>query len=129
MGAVNSIYLKIIIDSLSGSPGPPTSLTHDLIVLSTCDYQATLQWAPPTNTGGLGVVITHYLVSVTGPVGYTCPPEQCNVTTTNTILTGLQCNTSYIVTVRAINCVGEGNDIETFVTTPAPTASESTSIV
>ena len=73
-----------------------------------CDDNVTLRWTPPNSTGGLGVVIAHYVVSVTGPVGYTCPPEQCNVTTTNTTLTGLPCNTSYIVTVRAVNCRGEG---------------------
>ena len=114
-------------------PGPPAlmNITSSLACdLSDSSNQATLQWAPPTNTGGLGVVITHYVVSVTGPAEYTCPPEQCNVTTTNTTLTGLQCNTNYIVTVRAVNCRGEGNysdSVEVFFH-PTTTTSVSCSI-
>ena len=67
---------------------------------------ATLKWAPPTNTGGEGVSIERYIVSVTG-TGYTCPPDQCNVTTPSTSITGLQCNTSYTVAVTAVNCKGQ----------------------
>ena len=53
--------------------------------------------------------IEHYIVNVTGSENFVCPPNQCNVTTTNTTITGLLCNTSYIVTVRAVNFLGEGN--------------------
>ena len=68
--------------------------------------QNTLQWSPPTDTG---VDITHYVVDVTGPAGVTCLPEPCNVISgTTTIITGLLCNTNYTVTVRAVNCRGEG---------------------
>ena len=43
--------------------------------------RATLEWAPPTNTGGEGVSIERYIVSVTAVSGYSSPPDQCNVTT------------------------------------------------
>ena len=114
-------------------PGPPTlmNITSSLACdLSDSSNQATLQWTPPTNTGGLDVVITHYVVSVTGPTaaGYTCPPDQCNVTTTNTTLTGLQCNISYMVSVRAINCRGEGNYSDSVEVFFHPTTSVSCSI-
>ena len=71
--------------------------------------RATLKWAPPTNTGGEGVSIERYIVSVTtaSGTGYTCPPDLCNVTTPSTSITGLQCNTSYTVTVTAVNCAGQ----------------------
>ena len=71
--------------------------------------QSTLEWAPPTNTGGEGVSIERYLVSVTTASGtsYTCLPDQCNVTTPSTTITGLQFNTSYTVTVTAVNCAGQ----------------------
>ena len=71
--------------------------------------RATLEWAPPTNTGGEGVSIERYIVSVTtaSGTGYTCPPDQCNVTTPSTSITGLQCNTSYTVAVIAVNCKGQ----------------------
>ena len=68
--------------------------------------RVTLEWTPPTNTGGEGVRIDRYIVNMTGPDGYTCPLDQCNVTTPSTTITGLQCNTSYTVTVRAVNCAG-----------------------
>ena len=68
--------------------------------------QVTLQWTPPTNTGGQGVVITHY--NITGlPQSASCSPDPCDmVDGTATSITGLQCNTSYTVAVRAVNCRG-----------------------
>ena len=68
-----------------------------------------LEWNQPNDTGGQDLTIEHYVVNVTGPAGFTCPANQCNVTTTNTTITGLLCNTSYTVTVTAVNCIGEGN--------------------
>ena len=68
-----------------------------------------LEWTQPNDTSGQDLTIEHYVVNVTGPAGFTCPADQCNVTTTNTTITGLLCNTSYTVTVRAVNCIGEGN--------------------
>ena len=79
----------------------------------TCDpvsgTQVILQWTPPTDTGGPDVNIDHYVVDVTGPAGVTCSSEPCNnISGTTTTITGLLCNTSYTVTVRAVNCRGEG---------------------
>ena len=82
--------------------------------------QVTLEWSPPTDTGGVGVEIEHYLVTVTGPPGFNCPPDQCNVTTTNTTITGLMCNTNYMVTVRAVNCIGEGSPTQPITVTLEP---------
>ena len=69
----------------------------------------TLQWTPPTNTGGQGVMITHY--NITGlPQSASCSTGPCDmVVGTATTITGLQCNTSYTVAVRAVNCRGIGN--------------------
>ena len=64
----------------------------------------TLQWTTPTDTG---VDIDHYVVNVTGPAGVTCLPGHCNmISGTTTTITDLLCNTSYIVTVKAVNCRG-----------------------
>ena len=82
------------------------------------NFQVTLQWQPPNNTGGLNVEIKHYLVNVTGPPGFSCPLDQCNITTTNTTITGLKCNTRYIVTVRAVNCIGEGDAVSVNIVPP-----------
>ena len=68
-----------------------------------------LEWTQPNDTGGKDLTIENYVVNVTGPAGFICPPNQYNVTTTITTITGLLCNTSYTVTVRAVNCIGEGN--------------------
>ena len=93
--------------ALADFPGPPTSVKFQLIMSCDDGLRAFLNWNPPTNTGGEGVRIDRYLVNVTRPDGYTCPPDQCNVTTPFTTITGLQCNTSYTVAVRAVNSVGE----------------------
>ena len=84
--------------------------------IPSCDLdsgnQVTIQWTEPTDTGGQNVDIDRYVVNVTGPAGVTCSPDPCNMitgTATTTTITGLQCNTSYTVTVRAVNCIGEGN--------------------
>ena len=69
--------------------------------------QVTLQWTHPTETGGVGVEIERYLLTVAGPDGFTCPPSQCNVTANTTTITGLRCGSTYTVTVRAVNCIGE----------------------
>ena len=68
--------------------------------------QVTLQWTPPTNTGGQGVVITHY--NITGlPQSAICSPGPCDmIDGTATTIADLQCNTSYMISVRAVNCVG-----------------------
>ena len=92
-------------------PGPPTLMS---IPSTTCDSmsgnQIILQWIRPNDTGADNVTIEHYVVDVTGPAGVTCSPEPCNnISGTITSLTGLLCNTNYTVTVRAVNCRGEGN--------------------
>ena len=74
--------------------------------------QVTLQWTPPTNTGGQGVVITHY--AVTGlPKSASCSTGPCDmITGTTTTITVLPCNDSFIVSVRAFNCRGEGSSLQ-----------------
>ena len=74
--------------------------------------QVTLQWTPPTNTGGQGVVITHYFV--TGlPQSASCSTGPCDmVDGTATTITGLQCDDSIMVSVTAVNCRGEGSSLQ-----------------
>ena len=106
---------------LPGSPSlmdAPSSLTCE----GGSNMAVTLQWTPPTNTGGQGVVITHY--NITGlPQRAICSPGPCDmVDGTATTITGLQCNTSYSVAVRAVNCRGIGNSSNLIAITvqPAP---------
>ena len=91
---------------------------------TTCDdsagNQVTLQWTPPTNTGGQGVMITQYVL--TGlPQSASCSTGPCdNITSTTTTITGLQCNTSYDVSVRAVNCRGSGSPMQTMINLSPP---------
>ena len=90
------------------TPGFPNILDQEvLLVCHNGSEKAPITWSEPIDTGG--VQIEYYLVNVTGPAGFTCLPEQCNVTTTSTIITNLECNVTYSVTVRAVNCVGVGD--------------------
>ena len=73
-------------------------------------HQVTLQWTPPTNTGGQGVMITHYVL--TGlPQSASCSTGPCdNITSTTTTITGLLFNDDgYNVSVSAVNCRGPGS--------------------
>ena len=95
----------------------------------TCDSndnnQITLQWTPPTNTS---VVITHYELAGL-PQYATCSPGPCDtINATNTTLTGLQCNTSYMVSVRAVSdsCVGTFSDPIEILFHPKPIATTTT---
>ena len=73
--------------------------------------QVNLLWTPPTNTDGQGVVITHIITGL--PQSASCFPGPCDmVDGTATTITGLQCNTSYRVAVRAVNCRGVGSSLQ-----------------
>ena len=83
--------------------------------------QVTLLWTPPTNTGGQGVMITHY--NITGlPQSASCSTGPCDmVGGTGTTITGLQCDDdSYMVSVRAVNCVGMGSSLQMSINLSPP---------
>ena len=84
-----------------------------LFTANATNSKVTLQWTAPTEIHGQE--IEYYLVDV---LGFICPLDQCNVTTTNTTITGLLCNTSYTVTVRAVNCAGISAPSQTVVILP-----------
>ena len=110
---------------LPGSPSlidVPSSLTCD----SDSNMAVILQWTPPTNTGGqLGVKIEHYMLTGLPQSASCCPAGPCDIMivgTVTTMITGLQCNTSYSVSVRAVNCRGNGtfSDPINIIFRPAP---------
>ena len=107
--------------------GPPTSVIASSTTCGSNGNQVNLQWTPPTNTGGQGVMITHY--NITGlPQSASCSAGPCDmVNGTGTTITGLQCNTSYSVSVRAVNCRGIGTNsdpINIIFRPPTPTPSK-----
>ena len=122
-----SINTTILFYYCIDFPGPPslTSAAPSTPCDDDSNMAVTLQWTPPTDTGGQGVMITHYVL--TGlPQSASCSTGPCNnITSTTTTITGLQCNTSYNVSVRAVNCRGNGsfsNSIQIIVQ-PAPSMS------
>ena len=119
---LHSVAYKIFITVLVTAAGIPDLPVLMDIPSTTCGsngtHEVTLQWTPPTNTGGQ--VIDRYLVTVSGPAGYICPTDQCNVTTTSTTLTGLECGSTYLVSVSAVNCIGEGNSTQPMMVTATP---------
>ena len=113
--------LNQVMFFVTDAPRSPTLMN---VPPTSCDpmsgNQVTIQWSPPTDTGGPGVNIDHYVVDVTGPAGVTCSPEPCHmISGTTTTITGLLCNTSYTVTVRAVNCIGEGPSSQPVIITPS----------
>ena len=100
------MVLSLLWSCTAAAPG-----TRQLTIFNTgcasdgTSYLTTLQWNA-NDTGGPDVSILYYLVEVTSPSGFVCPPEQCNVTVNTTTITGLSCSTDYSFTVRAVNCVG-----------------------
>ena len=71
--------------------------------LASGSYQAMVQWSGDADH-------THYQVEVTSPAEFVCPPEQCNITTTTTTITGLSCATNYYtLAISAFNCAGQSN--------------------
>ena len=99
-----------------GVPSVPQSLVQDTSTQCSDDAgnQVVLEWEQPLETGGVGIEIERYLLTVKATSGpeFSCPPDQCNVTTTNTTISGLSCNTNYTATVRAVNCNGMSNETE-----------------
>ena len=88
----------------------------------------TLQWTLPTNTGEQGAEIEYYELIGLPQSASCCPAGPCDrIISTTTIITGLQCNTSYSVAVRAVNCRGNGtfSDPIDIIFQPTPTPSPS----
>ena len=64
---------------------------------------ATLQWVPPTSTGGVNV---SYVLTVSPPP----VSSWANITTQTSTNITVSYNIQYNVTIRAENCAGSSND-------------------
>ena len=113
---------NVTITSVPGVRQFVPPLLHNASCDTNTSYKIPLQWNDNV-TGGPDVSILYYLVEVTSPSGFVCPPEQCNVTANTTTITGLSCSTDYSFTVRAVNCIGT-SDVSITRTVTAPTPSK-----
>ena len=85
-----------------GVPDSPKFTFTSISLSCVGDSRVALQWSSPMTMKE----IQFYTLDVTG---FTCSPDECQVNSTNTTISGLMDNTSYTITVRAVNCIGEGN--------------------
>ena len=89
------------------SLGPPNLLNVSSFLMCDSDdkNRVTLLWTPPNSTNTVDVM-THYELAGL-PQSVTCSPGPCDmIDSTHTSITGLQCNTSYSVSVRAVSGCG-----------------------
>ena len=80
------------ITDLAGSSSL-MDVSSSLLCDGDSNMAVTLQWTPPTNTGGQGVMIAHYVLTGLPQLSASCSTGPCdNITSTTTTITGLQCN-------------------------------------
>ena len=71
-----------------------------------------ITWTTPTNTGGEGIPISSYIITVypSPLLSYSsCIGGVCNTTEEFFILSGLNYSTNYIINVSASNCAAIGS--------------------
>ena len=84
-------------------PGPPESLSQN--VSANTETSAVVQWRSPTMTGGSGVNIREYTVTVDGGMTQNVSHDDSG-SVFNATITVPDFNTSYSVSVTAINSCG-----------------------
>ena len=99
----------------TGTPGVPSTPQSSFDCDMDESFSLPLNWTSPNDTGGPNVEIIHYILTVTehNRLSY-----EMNVTTTRVTITGLNCSSSYNITLRAVNCVGMGGALVITVNSP-----------
>ena len=90
-------------NSTTGTPSIPFTPQSSFECDTNENCSLLLNWTSPSDTGGPNVEIVRYMLYVTELNG---PSYEMNVTNTTTTITGLNCSSSYNISVRAVNCVG-----------------------
>ena len=90
-------YLTII--SYIDPPGPPSTIRHSIASSLANKVSVSVQWDPPTETGGRDDLT--YTVTIS-------PPAQLSATvlTSTSVTVTAQYNVDYTVSVVATNCAG-----------------------
>ena len=100
---------------MTGTPDVPSTLRSSFECDMDENFSLPLKWTGPNYTGGPNVEIICYTLTVTehNRLSY-----EMNVTTTNTTITGLNCSSSYSISLRAVNCVGMGGALVITINPP-----------
>ena len=101
-------YLCIIIfiDLILGKAGYPNHVIKHKLNETSLD----LSWNPPSFTGGAGVPVDHYNLTVSPPPSIDpCRTGYCIVKSTNITFHGLKKCSSFDITITPINCNGLGS--------------------
>ncbi len=99
-------------------PGAPSTIKHSIPSNSANEVSVSVQWDPPTETGGRDDLT--YTVTVS-------PPSQLSATvltsTSRSVTVTVQYNVDYTVSVVATNCAGNSTTAEYNISTGKLTAS------
>ncbi len=91
--------------SYIGPPGPPSTIRHSILSSSANEVSVSVQWDPPTETGGRDDLT--YTVTIS-------PPAQlfASVLTSTSVPVTAQYNVDYTVSSVATNCAGNSATAE-----------------
>ncbi len=86
-------------------PGPPSTIRHSISSSSANEVSVSVQWDPPTETGGRDDLTNTVTIS---------PPAQLSATvlTSTSVTVTAQYNVDYTVSVVATNCAGNSTAAE-----------------
>ena len=90
---------------ITATPSPPTAFSHSILSSSADGVSVSVQWNPPTETGGRDDLT--YTVTIS-------PPAQLSTTvlTSTSVTVTAQYNVDYTISVVATNCAGNSATTE-----------------
>ena len=101
----NKCLVRYLTISYIDPPGPPSTIRHSILSSSANEVSVSVQWDPPTETGGRDDLT--YTVTIS-------PPAQLSATvlTSTSVTVTAQYNVDYTVSVVATNCAGNSTTVE-----------------
>ena len=101
----NKCLVRYLTISYTDPPGPPSTIRHSILSSSADAVSGSVQWNPPTETGGRNDLT--YTVTIS-------PPAQLSATvlTSTSVTVTAQYNVDYAVSIVATNCAGNSTTAE-----------------
>ncbi|XP_064401038.1 sushi, von Willebrand factor type A, EGF and pentraxin domain-containing protein 1-like isoform X2 [Halichondria panicea] len=101
----NLITIGSSMIQLVDPPGPPSTIRHSILSSSADAVSVSVQWSPPTETGGRNDLT--YTVTISPP-----PQLSATVLTSTSVTVTAQYNVDYAVSIVATNCAGNSTTAE-----------------